>query len=192
MPHPTSRPQHRECDSGHRSRNCYGFQRNCGACRGTKCHHDGRGDVPYTATLGSRRRGPGETSSKDLCTAGGAIGRPAARRPRLYVYQHGLNVAKRLKEDADELGRKRHPDDSAGTVGPISRRASTGPAEPAAAASSTAASPASRRASTGPVVAKRRHGGSKTATAIQALTSRSVPSNAAPAVSAARRRSAKG
>ena len=42
------------------------------------------------------------------------------------VYQHGLGVAKELQEQADESGRKRHPEDPTGTVRPTSRRASTG------------------------------------------------------------------
>ena len=85
------------------------------------------------------------------------------------VYQHGLDVAKDLQEQADELGRKRHPDDPTGTARPTSRRASTGPA---------AAHPTSRKVSTGPAGQLRRR-----------FTGGSV--DAGPAVPAARRRSAK-
>ena len=81
------------------------------------------------------------------------------------VYQHGLFGATNLQEEADEQGRKRHPDDPAGTVRPTSRRASIGPA---------AAHPTSRKVSIGPAGQLRRR-----------FTGGSV--DAGPAVPAARR-----
>ena len=45
------------------------------------------------------------------------------------VYQYGLKVAKELQEQADELGRKRHPDahKSTGAARSTTRKASSGP-----------------------------------------------------------------
>ena len=85
------------------------------------------------------------------------------------VYQYGLGVAKELQEQADESGRKRHPEDTTGAVRPTSRRASIGPAS---------AHPTSRKVSTGPARQLQRR-----------FTGGSV--GAGPAVPAARRRSAK-
>ena len=124
MPRPTPRPRHRECDSGDRSPRCYGFQRNCGGCRRTKCRPDSKGDVlPHLdfseedlERLHPRILAPPEEPLHDLL-----------QDEHDAVYQHGLKVAKELQEQADESGRKRHPEALQAAAGRGSRRRPSGP-----------------------------------------------------------------